>query len=98
MNNPQDQLNSPEQHQPKLDEGESQDERKQSRITSPKLKASETELVKIKNMITEIHGRELWVAVKTGIAVATATSMTQRSNLFVLIFEGGSGRGKSFVI
>src|SRR5262249_26749038 len=73
-------------------------ERKESAIKAPKLKASETELMKIKNMITETHGHELWVAVKTGIAVAAATSMTQRSNPLVLIFEGGSGRGKSFVI
>src|SRR5262245_45211079 len=84
MSSPQDQLNIPERHQPTETSQQNQNEdvapneRKESAIKAPKLKASETELMKIKNMITETHGHELWVAVKTGIAVAAATSMTQR--------------------
>lgn len=98
MSNPLNHEKSPEQHgstdtshqQPKG--GDSQNEQNQSEITTAKLKASETELVRIQNMITETHGRELWVAVKTGIAVVAATSLTQRSNPLVVIFEGGSRR------
>jgi hypothetical protein len=73
-------------------------ESKKSAITKEKLQKSQEELATIEKMVTETHGRELWLAAKTAIAVVSALSMDERSNPLVVIFEGGSGRGKSFVI
>lgn len=71
---------------------------KKSILTATKLKESRDAVAKIEEMTVKTHGRELWLAAKAALAVVGALSMDNRSNPLVLIFEGGSGRGKSFVI
>jgi hypothetical protein len=73
------------------------DPKKQS-ITREKLQQAQNELAAVEKLVTETHDRQLWLASKTAIAVASAMSIDQRANPLVVIFEGGSGRGKSFVI
>lgn len=73
-------------------------EPKKQTITTEKLKHSEKELAGVEELVTETHDRQLWLASKTAIAVACSVSIDQRANPLVVIFEGGSGRGKSFVI
>ncbi len=67
-------------------------------ITKEKLQQGQKELAEVEKLVTETHDRQLWLASKTAIAVAAAVSIDQRANPLVVIFEGGSGRGKSFVI
>jgi hypothetical protein len=87
---------------PETEEGAGGDgknpEPKKSVMTMEKLLRSRKELGEIEELITETHGRELWLASKTAIAVVAAVSMDQRGNPLVVVFEGGSGKGKSFVI
>jgi len=71
---------------------------KKESITKEKLQQAGKELVEVETLVTETHDRQLWLASKTAIAVAAAVSIDQRANPLVVIFEGGSGRGKSFVI
>jgi ABC-type glutathione transport system ATPase component len=71
---------------------------KKESITKEKLQQAGKELAEVEKLVTETHGRQLWLASKTAIAVAAAVSIDQRANPLVVIFEGGSGRGKSFVI
>jgi hypothetical protein len=91
-----------EQAAPKLEEQTSTDQKapepKPPQVTDNKLRESKLGLAKIEEIVTKTHGHELWLASKAAIAVVAALSMDQRSNPLVLIFEGGSGRGKSFVI
>jgi|SRR5215469_932841 len=50
-----------------------------------------------RTVVTEF-GDEIWAAVKAGLAVIGALSLSHRENCVTLIFEGASGRGKSTVI
>src|SRR5258708_9607626 len=67
-------------------------------ITKEKLQQGQKELAEVEKLVTETHDRQLWIDSKMEIAVAAAVSIDQRANPLVVIFEGGSGRGKSFVI
>jgi hypothetical protein len=57
-----------------------------------------TPLEDVKTLITSEYGDELWVAIKTGIAIVTSLSIKGRPLPVTLIFEGASGRGKSTII
>jgi hypothetical protein len=84
-------------NQPPASAANTPDMKKQS-ITEEKLRQAKKELAGVEELVTETHDRQLWLAAKTAVAVAAAVSIDQRANPLVVIFEGGSGRGKSFVI
>jgi len=60
--------------------------------------ASLKALQKLEATVLSHYGPELWMALKAGLAVFGSLSLKDRAHPLALIFEGGSGRGKSLVI
>jgi hypothetical protein len=52
----------------------------------------------LQQTIVGAYGEELWTAIKTGIAVIGSLSFRGIANPISLLYEGGSGRGKSTII
>ena len=61
-------------------------------------KASLEALQKLEATVLNHYGPELWMALKAGLAVFASLSLKDRAHPLALIFEGGSGRGKSLVV
>jgi hypothetical protein len=55
-------------------------------------------LQELESKILTHYKPELWAALKAGLAVICSQSLKDRAHPLALIFEGASGRGKSFVI
>lgn len=55
-------------------------------------------LESLKKVVTGVYGDELWTAINTGIAVIGSLSFKGLANPITLLYEGGSGRGKSTII
>lgn len=55
-------------------------------------------LGELKQKILETYGLEVWGALEAGLAVIASLSLKDRAHPLPLIYEGASGRGKSFVI
>jgi hypothetical protein len=55
-------------------------------------------LESLKKVVTSVYGDELWTAIKTGIAVIGSLSFKDLAHPITLLYEGGSGRGKSTII
>jgi hypothetical protein len=52
----------------------------------------------IADLIRGHYREEISLAVKTGLAVIASLSLKGRDHCLVLVFEGGSGRGKSIIV
>jgi hypothetical protein len=56
------------------------------------------ELESVSRSIADVYGEELWTAIKTGMAIVASLSFEGVSTPISLLYEGGSGRGKSTII
>jgi hypothetical protein len=52
----------------------------------------------LRERISSVYGEQLWTAIKTGIAVVGALSFKGLAHPISLLYEGGSGKGKSTII
>src|SRR5229473_6072919 len=57
-----------------------------------------TALESLQEAVCNVYGEELWTAIKTGLAVIASLSFKSLANPIRLLYEGGSGRGKSTII
>jgi putative ribosome biogenesis GTPase RsgA len=57
-----------------------------------------SELETVRRSITDVYGEELFTAIQTGMAVVASLSFKGVSTPISLLYEGGSGRGKSTII
>jgi hypothetical protein len=66
--------------------------------TTPQLSDQAKALDRLRETVTRAYGDELWTAIHTGIAVIGSLSFKGLANPVSLLYEGGSGRGKSTII
>src|SRR5580704_6319293 len=69
-----------------------------SNVTEVKSAFPSAALERLQRTVTSVYGDELWTAIKTGIAVIGSLSFKDLANPISLLYEGGSGRGKSTII
>jgi hypothetical protein len=55
-------------------------------------------LESLQKTVTDAYGDEVWTAIKTGLAVIASLSFKDLAHPISLLYEGGSGRGKSTII
>ena len=72
-------------------------------VTSSELESTEVRcdlptLSDVEKTIVRHYSPEIWQAVRAGLAIVASLALTGRDHCLVLVFEGGSGRGKSIGI
>jgi hypothetical protein len=55
-------------------------------------------LTRVSEIVKKHYGEDLWLPVKIGLAVIASLSLKGRDNCLVLVYEGGSGQGKSITV